>query len=249
MVQTRSGEHIAGSEAHSSHKLHSAKDENTDIPKTTKEVNETPDASQPTAVPEKRKRDENGGDKHQDSKVKARESIPPPGGDQPPPPKAVKADDETERAGEKEPAPSSQKEGSGADVTQSAIHKIRKTIEEYGSLPLQDTPAEGPLKPVPETLLAMVLDAMLKSTRISHDLAQRALIRLIEAGYHDIKTLSATTWDDRVQVLSEGGYNRYRERTATHLGELVELINEKYGTVMSSTSTGGGGSHLLLMTW
>jgi hypothetical protein len=248
MVQTRSGENTAGSESHSSHKLHSAKDENTDIPKTTKKVNEKPDGSQPTAVPEKRKRDENGDDKHQDSKVKAQESIPPPGGGQPPPQKAVKADDETERAGEvetEEPAPSSKKEGSGADVTQSAIHKIRKTVEEYGSLPLQDTPAKGALKPIPETLLAMVLDAMLKSTRISHDLAQRALIRLIEAGYHDIKTLSATTWDDRVQVLSEGGYNRYRERTATHLGELVELINEKYGTVMSSTST----SHSVLMTW
>jgi hypothetical protein len=108
--------------------------------------------------------------------------------------------------------------------------KIHKIIADYGSLPLQDTDIANkqPLKPTPDTILALVLDAMLKSTRISHELAQKAVNTVIQAGYHDIQTLRQTTWDDRVAVLTEGGYNRYREQTATRLGELVELIDEEY---------------------
>lgn len=115
--------------------------------------------------------------------------------------------------------------------------KLHKTIADYGSLPLEGTGAvkvddqnqTQDLQPTPDTLLAMVLDALLKSTRISHDLAQKTLSAVIRAGYHDIDTLSASTFDDRVRVLSEGGYNRYREQTATRLGELAELVEEKYG--------------------
>lgn len=113
-------------------------------------------------------------------------------------------------------------------MDETIAHKIDKTINEYGTLPLEGLGVDKPLKPSPEILLAIVIDSMLKSTRISHNLAQKASKAVFKAGYYDINTLSNTSWDDRVQVLSEGGYNRYRETTATKLGDLAALVNDKY---------------------
>ncbi|KAH8705493.1 hypothetical protein BGW36DRAFT_367673 [Talaromyces proteolyticus] len=117
---------------------------------------------------------------------------------------------------------------SAAKTDTTLAHKIRKTIDEYGSLPLDGIPVKHPLEPKPETLLAIVIHSMLRSTRISHELAQKASARVMEAGYHDIETLTNTSWDEKVQVLSEGGYNRYRESAATKLGDLANLVNDKY---------------------
>ncbi|KAL1998648.1 hypothetical protein VTN02DRAFT_5807 [Thermoascus thermophilus] len=106
--------------------------------------------------------------------------------------------------------------------------KLRRTVDDYGALPLQGTGVREPLRPAPETLLAMVLDALLKSTRISHDLAQRAVRAVVEAGYHDVRRLRASTWDERVGVLARAGYNRYREQSATRLGDLAEWVMGEY---------------------
>ena len=70
---------------------------------------------------------------------------------------------------------------------------------------------------------------MIKSRPISHDLSQKAVSTLLKAGYHDIKTLEKSTWDERTMVLKDGGYNRYREQGATNLGELAELVLDVYG--------------------
>ncbi|OOF94600.1 hypothetical protein ASPCADRAFT_208244 [Aspergillus carbonarius ITEM 5010] len=69
---------------------------------------------------------------------------------------------------------------------------------------------------------------MLKSRPISHDLSERAVKKVIEVGYHDIQKLGESSWEERTMVLKDGGYNRYREQGATNLGDLAELINEKY---------------------
>ncbi|PYH83815.1 hypothetical protein BO82DRAFT_372934 [Aspergillus uvarum CBS 121591] len=74
----------------------------------------------------------------------------------------------------------------------------------------------------------MVIDAMLKSRPISHDLSQRAVNHLIEVGFHDIRKLSESSWEERAMALKDGGYNRYREQGATNLGKMVELVNDKY---------------------
>ncbi|OJJ98725.1 hypothetical protein ASPACDRAFT_79530 [Aspergillus aculeatus ATCC 16872] len=107
--------------------------------------------------------------------------------------------------------------------------KLQKAVHDYGCLPLYGTTiAKGTLHSSPETLLAMVIDAMLKSRPISHDLSQRAVNHLIEVGFHDIRKLSESSWEERAMALKDGGYNRYREQGATNLGEMVELINDKY---------------------
>jgi len=109
--------------------------------------------------------------------------------------------------------------------------RVQKVLNEFGTPPLAGTPLakEGPLSPTPETVLAMIMDAMIKSRPISHELAQQSVRHLIEVGYHDINKLYNSTWEERTDVLREGGYNRYREQGATNLGALAEFVQENYG--------------------
>lgn len=126
----------------------------------------------------------------------------------------------------------------GEEQDASSKPKLEKVVDEFGRTPLHGTAiAEGHLEGSPETLLAMVIDAMLKSRPISHDLSERAVKKVIEVGYHDIQKLGESSWEERTMVLKDGGYNRYREQGATNLGDLAELINEKYGTSAYSQST------------
>ncbi|KAJ5397858.1 hypothetical protein N7509_005971 [Penicillium cosmopolitanum] len=107
--------------------------------------------------------------------------------------------------------------------------RIQKIIDEFGNNPLGKSPlAKRPLTATPETILAMVMDAMVKSKPISHELSQKTINHLIEAGYHDIDKLHSSTWEERTMVLREGGYNRYREQTATNLGNLAEFVVNEY---------------------
>ncbi|KAF7158256.1 hypothetical protein CNMCM5623_003025 [Aspergillus felis] len=107
--------------------------------------------------------------------------------------------------------------------------KVHKIIEEFSRQPLEGTSlAKEPLTASPETVLAMVIDAMLKSRPISHDLAQRAVNKLIDEGYHDIRKLGESSWEERTMVLKDGGYNRYREQGATNLGDLADFVNGQY---------------------
>jgi hypothetical protein len=114
--------------------------------------------------------------------------------------------------------------------------KLDAIMSAYGVLPLKDLGLDKPNEPTPETILALVLHAMLTSTRISHELAYRSVKRLIEAGYHNLDTLKKSTWQERTEVLTEGGYTRYREKTATALGELVEFVQDKYGMWSNASS-------------
>ena len=82
---------------------------------------------------------------------------------------------------------------------------------------------------MPETILALVYMALLTSARISHVLAYESVKCLLEAGYHDIKKLKQSTWEERTEVLTKGEYTRYGEKTATALEELADFINEQYG--------------------
>lgn len=108
--------------------------------------------------------------------------------------------------------------------------KLQKTIEMYGRGPLEGTAIEEEaLSGSSGTILAMLIDAMLKSKPMSHELTDRTLRSLVDAGYHDIKKLGDASWEQRAMALKDGGYNRYREQGSTNLGKLVEFLNEKYG--------------------
>ena len=106
---------------------------------------------------------------------------------------------------------------------------LKKVISKYGVFPLSDIGLSQPTSSTPQTILALIFQAMLTSARISHELAYKSVKCLIEAGYHDLGTLNKSTWQERTEVLTKGGYTRYREKTATALGELAELITSEYG--------------------
>lgn len=110
----------------------------------------------------------------------------------------------------------------------SASSNIQKLISNYGSLPLHDTSLPEPEKPTAETILAVVIDALVKSTRVSHNIANDAVKCLINAGYHDINKLKQSSWDEKTRVLTEGGYARYREKAATELENLASWVIDNY---------------------
>ncbi|KAI1084675.1 hypothetical protein F5B20DRAFT_575996 [Whalleya microplaca] len=105
---------------------------------------------------------------------------------------------------------------------------IKALIDKYGAIPLANTDVVDPLSPHPETILALLLNAMFSSARISHELAAKAVDYAIKANYHKLDALKKSTWQKRTEVLTEGGYARYREKTATFLGDLAVLLQDKY---------------------
>lgn len=110
------------------------------------------------------------------------------------------------------------------------MSKIQQVLDEFGELPLEGTQLGAkPLRAAPETILAMTIDAMIKSRPISHELSQKTVETLIGAGLHDVRKLAGTSWDDETMILKDGGYNRYREQGATNLLELARFVEQEYG--------------------
>lgn len=104
---------------------------------------------------------------------------------------------------------------------------VDRLLDKCGGPPLGGFDAEK--LPPSDVVMAHILNALLSSTRISHDIAKNTLDALLDAKYNDLKTLHKTSWDERTEVLTKGGYTRYRERMANFLGDLIDLMEEKYG--------------------
>jgi len=115
---------------------------------------------------------------------------------------------------------------SAADVN---VKKLNSLISKYGVAPFSDLDELEPsIDRVSETVMAHLFNAMLSSSRISHEIARKTLKCVLRAGYHDLKTLHESTWKQRTEVLTEGGYTHYREKTATAFGDLAKLMEDKY---------------------
>ncbi|KAJ9655683.1 hypothetical protein H2198_005480 [Neophaeococcomyces mojaviensis] len=128
-------------------------------------------------------------------------------------------------AGEENEPPAKKPE---IDHKKASSDKLDKILLKYGTVPLSDLGLESPTEPTPETVLAHLLNAMLTSARISHELATKTVKEVFKANYHHLDILKKSSWQERTEVLTDGGYTRYREKTATALGELADLISDKY---------------------
>jgi len=115
-----------------------------------------------------------------------------------------------------------------ARSSQDSNLQLSRLISTYGVLPLQDLNLHDSTTSKSVRILALVLNAMLTSTRISHRIANATLKCVIEAKYHHLESLEGSTWEERTQVLTKGGYTHYREKTATALGDLAKLLRDKY---------------------
>lgn len=84
------------------------------------------------------------------------------------------------------------------------------------------------LRDKPSPLWCLLVMSLLCSARISADLALAATRELWAAGWRTPRAMAASSWQERVDALGRGGYRRYDERTAAQLGELAEVVLERY---------------------
>lgn len=123
-------------------------------------------------------------------------------------------------------------EGQGLAVAPTGLSKEQKAkmnevISKFGGLPLKGSADDQ--WPASKIVMTHIINALLSSTRISHNISMYTLECLLDAGYHDIDVLRHMSWSARVDLLDSGGFVRYDEKTATYLGELRRHITHKYG--------------------
>ena len=80
----------------------------------------------------------------------------------------------------------------------------------------------------PSPLFCLLISALMFSTRIGHNIASKSARVLFERGWTTPERMAATTWEQRVHALDEGGYVRYDERTSTMLGETAKMLMDLY---------------------
>ena len=83
-------------------------------------------------------------------------------------------------------------------------------------------------KNTPAPLFRWLVASILYSTRISAGNATRAARALGEAGLTTPEKMAETSWQERVDVLTNNGFKRYDESTATTLGEVAETVLDEY---------------------
>ena len=104
-------------------------------------------------------------------------------------------------------------------VVKKLMREAGHTFAEEAGIPLKDQPA---------ALFKLLVMANLMSTRITAGIALAATRELFKAGGGTPRGMSRLTWQERVDALGRGHYVRYDESTATRLGEMAELVQDKY---------------------
>jgi hypothetical protein len=104
-------------------------------------------------------------------------------------------------------------------VVEKLMSKAGRTYAEEAGIPLKDQPA---------ALFKLLVLANLMSARITADIALAAARELFEAGGGTPRGMSGLSWQERVDALGRGHYVRYDESTATRLGEMADLVQDRY---------------------
>lgn len=85
------------------------------------------------------------------------------------------------------------------------------------------------LRNTPQPLYQLLVLSDLLSARIRASVAVAAACALFAHGMRSPERMIGATWQQRVDALGEGGYQRYDERTATQLGDGAQLLLVEYG--------------------
>ncbi|TNY34537.1 endonuclease [Thermomonospora catenispora] len=105
-------------------------------------------------------------------------------------------------------------------VVKKLLREAGRTYAEEAGILVKDQPAP---------LFRLLVLSNLLSARVSAEIAVNAARELFEAGGGTARGLLRMTWQDRVDALGRGHYARYDESTATYLGDMAELAQDKYG--------------------
>lgn len=104
---------------------------------------------------------------------------------------------------------------------------IQALLKRYGTTFAEDLGIDAEANE-PSPLFCLLVSAMLFSTRISHNVAARTARILFDRGWTTPRKIAAATWEQRVEALDEGGYARYDERTSTMLGDMAQVLVNRY---------------------
>jgi endonuclease III len=110
------------------------------------------------------------------------------------------------------------KQGTHADVVRAVLDRHGQTYAD--ELGLDPTTPAG--------LFGLLVFALLASTRIRASLAVAGTKALLGKGWTTPDRMAASGWQERASTLNASGYARYDERTASQLGELCDLLRERY---------------------
>lgn len=89
--------------------------------------------------------------------------------------------------------------------------------------------AEIRLRDAPQPLYQLLVLATLLAARISSTTAVEAARELFAAGYKSPDAMAKASWQDRVDALDRGHYQRYDERTSSTLGDAARLVADRFG--------------------
>lgn len=95
-----------------------------------------------------------------------------------------------------------------------------RTYAEDAGIPLKDQPA---------ALFKLLVLANLLSARINAEIGVAAARELFEAGGGTARGLARMSWQERVDALDRAGYARYDESTSSRLGDMADLVMDRYG--------------------
>lgn len=111
--------------------------------------------------------------------------------------------------------------------TSSIENTVRILLQHYGQTFAKDLGIQAEQNQ-PSPLYCLLISAALFSTRISHTIALKSARILFQHGWTTAERMAASTWEQRVRALDEGGYVRYDERTATMLGQTAQMLIDGY---------------------
>jgi endonuclease III len=104
---------------------------------------------------------------------------------------------------------------------------VKILLQRYGRTFAEDLGLH-PEQNQPSPLYCLLISSALFSTRISHIIALKSARILFDHGWTTPERMAASTWEQRVRALDEGGYVRYDERTATMLGQTAQMLIDSY---------------------
>lgn len=104
---------------------------------------------------------------------------------------------------------------------------VRALLERHGRTFAEELRIDV-AKGTPRELFRLLCASTLLSARIGSPIAMEAARTLASRGWRSPRTMSESTWKQRVKALNEAGYTRYQERTSTMLGDMTDHLLDRW---------------------
>jgi hypothetical protein len=99
---------------------------------------------------------------------------------------------------------------------------VRNLLDTFGSTYAEEAAIR--LRNTPQPLYQLPVLALLMRARISSGIAVASARALNDAGFRNPRRLAEATWQERVDALGRGGYQRYDECPASQVRRFCMLV-------------------------